>query len=740
VLLFVVTIGLLATRAADPTTTPNLTRSLAEALGRGDAGAYQTAVNDWLDRLEKPLAKLAATERWQRLSATPGYLHGLMLAELFRVTGRDSIAKIAATTEGREFLAQFLADKEWLTMYLTNGPVPENTAAGLSVLAEIWSAERQADAAKYRRLATATALVFNTEPMKDRLRDITSRDVNPLTPLARYNFFKESQRAGKLRSSFDSLATWELRWLVGVPVENEALAWLQENVNVPLAEFDQVCWVPRYRGVNDFGDSIQGPLFYAASRRNLNSAEDIARHGGVCGSLSYFGAYNAIAHGVPATPKGQPGHCAYAVRVAPGEWMSCFGGPDGGAHFSIWQQSFSYTWLVDEAFVAQEKMRTSLQQAWLARRFAGKGDALTARACYAQAVATQPLNWPIWHEYVAACLADSTLRPEYYQSLAENLLKGMAKHPQPLCDLLAEFEEKTLWPALNAKQRAAYFLKIHETIAANQRAGWTPWEMPQAVFARQAKSLGDEAQQNSFFGEVLGCYVRHGHEYFIGRLIDWGTANLAAKPGGADRFLTALYSTLAQGDDKIDDKLRQRLLNDSIRAAQTARSLKAFQLLSDAAKKYVGDIGNLKLEAPPSGKLVSGDGLLYLSGFDGWDNPAGHRDVLREQGGFFHCQPAAGDKNGHPWAIVQLADTHTLTGLVIANRMSNQWRCKSLRVYASTDGVNWTPLAETDNFGQQWQADLRDKKIKAKWLKVENVTPKSDAFHLRNICVYGEKA
>ncbi len=45
----------------------------------------------------------------------------------------------------------------------------------------------------------------------------------------------------------------------------------------------------------------------------------------------------AQAHGIPAYPVGQPGHCAYgaAVRVKRGEWKGGFGGPDGGMHNHI---------------------------------------------------------------------------------------------------------------------------------------------------------------------------------------------------------------------------------------------------------------------------------------------------------------------------------------------------------------------------------------------------------------------
>ena len=70
--------------------------------------------------------------------------------------------------------------------------------------------------------------------------------------------------------------------------------------------------------------------------------------------------------------------------------------------------------------------------------------------------------------------------------------------------------------------------------------------------------------------------------------------------------------------------------------------------------------------------------------------------------------------------------------------MSNQQRCKSLRISTSTDEKTWTPLTEISDFKQQWKMDLSDKAVRARWVKIETTTPQSDAFHLRNVCIYGE--
>ena len=62
----------------------------------------------------------------------------------------------------------------------------------------------------------------------------------------------------------------------------------------------------------------------------------------------------------------------------------------------------------------------------------------------------------------------------------------------------------------------------------------------------------------------------------------------------------------------------------------------------------------------------------------------------------------------------------------------------TLRIATSTDEKTWMPLTEISDFKQQWKLDLGGKAVRARWVRIENTTPHSDAFHLRNVCIYGE--
>ena len=83
-------------------------------------------------------------------------------------------------------------------------------------------------------------------------------------------------------------------------------------------EYVGACWQAPYKLNNLFGDSIHGSAYYAPFG-HLIHAERVRNVGGVCGSLSRYGANAARANGIPALTMGEPGHSAYAVRVARGE-------------------------------------------------------------------------------------------------------------------------------------------------------------------------------------------------------------------------------------------------------------------------------------------------------------------------------------------------------------------------------------------------------------------------------------
>ena len=175
-----------AAGAADPAahgpreSAPAADRAAASAaFARGDMAACKAALDAWLANAGRQATEPDPALRWQKLMRTPDYLSTLAQSELLRATGPENVAKIAATPPGRQFLSAFLADPALVEMYLASGPVPTNTPDGLATLRDLWLADRAPDAPKYRHLATAVALVFNTDPQKRRLRRSGARRGRP---------------------------------------------------------------------------------------------------------------------------------------------------------------------------------------------------------------------------------------------------------------------------------------------------------------------------------------------------------------------------------------------------------------------------------------------------------------------------------------------------------------------------------------------------------------------------------
>lgn len=101
----------------------------------------------------------------------------------------------------------------------------------------------------------------------------------------------------------------------------------------------------------------------------------------------------AQAHGIPAYPVGQPGHCAYAVRVKRGEWKGGFGGPDGGMHNHIFgsQAPTSYL-LMENVFADNDKADQAYLWAAQARLDEASGNKDKAIQAWEEALRQTPLH------------------------------------------------------------------------------------------------------------------------------------------------------------------------------------------------------------------------------------------------------------------------------------------------------------------------------------------------------------
>ncbi len=673
-------------------------------------------------------------------------------AELIRVAGVEGIAAVSKKQNGALFLKKFLSSPKHLQMFLASGPIDAGVPAaeGLAVLCDIWNADSAA-AGDFAPLATAVALNYAAMPFREGAKAIERDMFRPTSPVERYTFYKDASLAGRLDPMFAGLRTWELRFVVDSIYDNIALRWAIENINIPRRQYVDACWFVEYRGTNAFGDTVQGPLFYMPWRESENPMLNASKHGGVCGSLSTFGSAAARAHGIPSYTCGQPGHCAYAVRIGTGDWLGGFGGPAGAPHHYFWGQSYYYILLMEDAYAGVLKTKTrpgetapppaidnaaadarilnSQRNVWIARQAFDAGKFDRAENACAAAIAAQPVNFDAWTLCIENARKNPATTPAVWQKIADAVLGALSNHTRPACDLLARFDDK-LSDGKTAAEKLAWFTRVHETVAGTKGEIAWDWSVSDLLDREMRQFPKDAEERWALFKKAVALHAPT-NEQLLGQLLDWGVKNLGET--GADKCIAALADVVNENAGGIDEKAVRKILGTAILAAEKAKSVPAFQAATKAAGKYVETPPAIKLERPGDLKLVSAGGLLTTSSTTGWDAPLSHGNVINETGGLFHT---GNEKN--PWAIVELPGTKTLTGILLVNRAGNEDRASPLAVSVSTDGATWHKIWDTNKAETQWFIPLQGKGTKARWVKVELTRDKPEYFHLRNILVYGE--
>jgi hypothetical protein len=213
-----------------------------------------------------------------------GYRRALAAHEVLRATGDEAVKATLAQEGGANFLKAFMADTEWMEAYLGTGFAPK--PAGLDVLRRLHALEPGAKP-HARELMAAIAITYTASNYAENLTRMANAPRLGSTPEGRYRFYREAQDAGRLHQMFGSLRAWELCHVVSSNCDDASLAWMLDNINVPIGRLTDACWAVRYQGASAFGETIQGPLFYVPGRDHLNWAEGILAQGGVCGSLSH---------------------------------------------------------------------------------------------------------------------------------------------------------------------------------------------------------------------------------------------------------------------------------------------------------------------------------------------------------------------------------------------------------------------------------------------------------------------
>ncbi len=621
------------------------------------------------------------------------------------------------------FAVQLLDLPEWQHELLDSGPVSEPGAV-LATLYALW--RHQPDLAMHpvdRSMATACAL------------EAPQRNGQTEEMLARYRFFRDRHRSGELNRMYETLSTFERRFLARGVQHNgfnsaESMDYLNAEVALPAPRYTGACWYAAYRLRNAFGDSIHGPQYYAPFADSWGSHAERVRHvGGVCGSLSNFGAAAAVANGVPAVTMGEPRHCAYAVLTGPGRWQTAYSlSWRRGMHTSFYGSTWGWHRLIAEALQDTGQARRSGDLRRLAAYQLRCGAAGEAMRTIRVARTAHPLDWPNWAES-AAILSEAGASTSDWQELFRDALEHLA--PQS-GEVAHHFLMTSLYPIVlpggedGLEARHRILLSYHQ---AMPDWGLGRWDFGRALNDQLRLLEGGSGAEDDFLAAVFSQHA--AANVFASEILALQMRRTGDDAERLKNFIAKIGGSLAAGGgggntSAVIDTLAASVL--PVAAAQGDRD--TFQFIGRlTAGNY--DPHPISPEAFPGVLLSSGGTFGIKNPGNRWDNPARHWGVIEEHGGDFHTSSTPAT------ATIQLGNFGRLSGVVIVTRRGHLGRLNGAVLQASTDGEIWTDLHTFERAAQVHRIDLEGQGIDAGYVRV--IQDRQPSIHFHKFLVYGTR-
>ncbi len=588
-----------------------------------------------------------------------------------------------------------------------------------------------------RDIATATALEYARYGWQYDLA------------LARADYYTRHWKAGELNDVFDTLPFWERRIVCGCKGDNvfgsiESLEWLLENVCLPAESYTGACWFCGYRLYNPYGESIHGPTYFEpyADIYGENRARFTYEIGGVCGSLSHFGAFAALANGVPAMTAGEPGHCAFIVRYG-NKWVPAYSlSWQRGLHWQPMKDVHVYSSLhmMEEASSAEQKEATALSHAYrtLAAVYAGEKKIDKAVECFEKAVEAQPLNYTAWREYAALLAAEQPTSATAWKQINNKLCsKLVARYPE----MAAVLMQKHIYPGMVKAMAGTPEARLEACKLfwkSVKEMGVDRWRI-EDLLNEQQKFVCDGAapeMQFSFFDAVLS--VMASAKDYAPVALSWGNELCAKMKNEQERSRLMKSMIAAIGGSNAAPEERAKLLAPIIRAAEAARDLTTFQSLARMLpEEFTKPKDKIPAHKPFPGKLMSKGGMIWTSSTSQWDKVCSHWGLLEPAvGGQFHTA-----KDNPAWVVVQLPRQAKVTGVSVIGTTGNLHRLNGMKVQVSETGKDddWKDVGVFSKAGgREFRAEVSGLPT-AKYVRI--LRPGGpDFFHLSGIFIYGEQA
>ena len=640
-----------------------------------------------------------------------------LFSDLERQVGAEAWQVLHQQPEAQGFFDALRQNEDWLREVLDSGPLlrPEKV---LGFLQQVWNSERDLGTRPVdRSMATACALTLG---FTDRSGDAV---------LQRYHYYRDSFRAGLLNSCYGGLATWERRFLArgaqwGNMADTDSLVYLRDRICWPRREYVSACWQAPYRSFNCLDDSVQRPTYYMPFQGSFGAMpEMVIEVGGVCGALSNLGASAAMANGIPAATMGEPGHCAYTVKISDTEWKPAYSlSWKRSLHTNFYDGTWQSLMLTEACFSDSESVARAADLARAAHALEQEGKLDKANDQWAKALKAHGLHYGLWMAW--ADFGERTAQDTAWWARYQNaLLDGLQGHEGPAWGILS----KRVYPKLFAElEDAAKLRTLLKWIRNQDRWGAGRWNV-EGAWDWAFKQLDEKSQSKL---ESTLCKTLISSPDFGPPLVAWLLGKHDADSAEGKATLARILAASSDGGEGGSAVLK-KLARSALLDAAARGDVPTFQIIGaqTARLSEPKDMSGIK---PFPGDLVSAGGLLQVSGRGNrWDTPETHWGILGEHGGRCHTD------NGASFIAVRLEHHTEITGIVIQNITGGQaGRAAGSRVEISTDGETWEQVGVLKGTKRFYSLDLEAKKHRALWVRMAKDT---NCLHVTRFLVWGHR-
>ena len=706
-------------------------RRLAKEIEKQEAENFtndEFKAADWADPekiyftlADRTLSKLGKLDEAtiMRYLQEPANRLDLARITLIRKTGSQGLRGIGTKPKGKEMLAALTRDLNWMTNLLFSGPTQKMEQA-MSNLATLYATagDEELNNPVTRRIATTTALEFAREGWSES------------DMVARFKYYNDSWKEGKLNVAFDNLQYWETRFVTGCKQPTDTagnwgsprnLAWHRDNVRLPMEQYLGAEGQLAYRLRNVAGDSVFSAEYLAPIWKYVNFTTGWAYReiGGVCGALSHYATFSALAAGLPAATMGEPGHCAYAMRIG-NEWRR--------GNSIYWQHSLHKTFWGEPEWgylILTQKLYEERFKTLSADLMVAMADFMTARRkmkaafnCYEIAIKTQPNNWPALKRYAAYLRLKAPTDKDKWMTLHDAVMDGMGKeHYHAAATMQARYVYPNLAPLV--KDRAKLNKMYSGLFSHFKDWGANRWDIKPILDSQIATCPSDD-DKRKYLKEVLRVLMRRPD--YAGAVLTWGLGYISQLPEGdgkiQDDFTNMLVQAMSRsGTSKKDIDATWATLGEAIHAAAKNKERRTFQAIGKLAYNKCKKKFNKKGPRIKgfSGRVVSATGWIDTATTIGdLSQCCLHWGVLQRFGGTM-----PGKFEGKAGLVVGMEKKCDIAGVVCLSSEKSLKKDRPFYIETSDDGQNWY-RARPDGViqGNQIRFDFKKSGIAGKYVRM----------------------